>query len=242
MSKRILTYVGAALLAGVGAALLFFSLSGGDDTAPPAVAATGDETSIVATDDVVSEDVADTADEVDEIVDSRFAGTGLAERVEVPEEFLEMTFALDTERAAGGQLRAGDTVGVFYSAQIELVSLETVVEATDLILHKILVTNIQEDDPEALDLGTIERNPRSPSGQILVTVALSANDAEALIFALEFGRIWLAYEPATAGETSPGIETTDTIMDAAGFLELTDRMGAALDAADARDSNLEVGQ
>ena len=240
MNKRILTYVGAALLAAAGAALLFFSLSGTDDTEPQAAAV--DETPIVDADAGVSGDVADIADQTDEIVDSRFAGTGLAERVKVPEEFLEMTFALDTERAAGGQLRAGDTVAVLYSAQVELVSLQTSVEATDLILHKILVTNILEDDPEPLDLGTIDLNPQAPSGRIFVTVALSADDAEALTFALEFGRIWLAYEPETADETSPGLETTDTILDEAGFLELTDRMGAALDAAAARNSDQEVGQ
>ena len=38
-----------------------------------------------------------------------------------------------------------------------------------------------------------------PTGNLLVTFALEADDAERLVFSMEFGRIWLTYEPADSG-------------------------------------------
>jgi pilus assembly protein CpaB len=44
-----------------------------------------------------------------------------------------------------------------------------------------------------------------PTTSLLVTLALSAADAEKIVFAAEFGSIWLSHEPSTADESGTDI-------------------------------------
>lgn len=140
----------------------------------------------------------------EQLLASRFvAPEAINEAVEVPAGMHELSIQLPTPRVIGGELRAGDTVGVFYSSSLpeETAQSEEAngteapggANATHLILHKVLVTAVSgassvttnEDGEEVVE---------APEGSLMVTVALSPADAEQLVFAAEFGSIWLSNE------------------------------------------------
>ena len=88
---------------------------------------------------------------------------------------------------------------------------------THLTFHKVLVTAVQfaEGDGRAHDdsrrrrgrpTRTTDAEP-APSNQVLVTLALSSPQVEQVVFAAEFGHIWLTAENADADETGTRIVT-----------------------------------
>jgi pilus assembly protein CpaB len=109
--------------------------------------------------------------------------------VAVPAGMQEVSILLAPQRSVGGRLQAGDTVGVF-------VSLKTPAEVTHLTLHRVLVTALQgtpaADDPAS------DASSGAASEDVMVTLALTAADAEKVIYGQEFGTIWLSDEPSTA--------------------------------------------
>jgi pilus assembly protein CpaB len=151
--------------------------------------------------------------------------------VQVPEDMVEVTVALDPERAVGGLLEPGQTVSVFASFEpfelttflVEIDGEEVVIppaagqdveaetpNSTDLILHKVLVTAVQER-PAAGSFGAedgeVDRLTTAPEDQILVTLALPPNDAERVVFTAEFGLVWLAVERETVPDDIDSIKT-----------------------------------
>lgn len=110
--------------------------------------------------------------------------------VNVPEGFHEVTVTLASTRALGGKLAPGDTVGVFLSG------FES---RTHLALHKVLVTDVQGA------VTTVEQEDGTettvPAAEyVVVTLAVSAPDAELIVNAAEFYSIWLSSEPPEAPE------------------------------------------
>ncbi|WP_097186553.1 Flp pilus assembly protein CpaB [Ornithinimicrobium cerasi] len=79
------------------------------------------------------------------------------------------------------------------------------ISLTKLAIEKVLVvgvrggyvppstptTSVDGDESEA-------EEDSGPSEQVLVTLALTGDDAERLVYAMEFGQVWLSYEPDTA--------------------------------------------
>ena len=166
-----------------------------------------------------------------------------------------MTVALDPERAVGGELKVGDTVGVVLSfdpfdtnvtrfdpanpfpvpapdtqptpdarADGEQTDGTTSTDESDssktpnvthLTFHKVLVTGVQfnQNDTSAAESGEAadetttdgETVERAPSGALLVTLALSSPEVEQVVFAAEFGHIWLTAENADADESGTRI-------------------------------------
>jgi pilus assembly protein CpaB len=92
---------------------------------------------------------------------------------------------------------------------------------TNLTLQKILVTSVQlsrqdaerasevrdvsEDDPEqpAIDPNIAE----APGDQLLVTLAVNGPEVEQIVFAAEFGRIWMTLQNAETDEANTRIVT-----------------------------------
>lgn len=111
--------------------------------------------------------------------------------VAVPAGMQEVSILLAPQRSVGGRLQAGDTVGVF-------VSLKAPAEVTHLTLHRVLVTAVQ-GTPAVADPASGE-SPGVASEDLMVTLALTAADAEKVVYAQEFGTIWLSDEPSTAGQ------------------------------------------
>ncbi|TLM85924.1 Flp pilus assembly protein CpaB [Pseudarthrobacter sp. NamE5] len=129
-------------------------------------------------------------------------------RVEVPDGLQEVTVRLSIERVVGGKIQAGDTVGVFISLADE----------TQLTFHKVLVTAVQFGSGQAAQtqgeatqasaqgaLNSENSDKPASSDSYLITFARNAVDAEKLVYAAEFGKIYLSKEPADATEGTSGV-------------------------------------
>jgi pilus assembly protein CpaB len=124
--------------------------------------------------------------------------------VAVPAGLQEITVQLEPERALGGRLAAGDHVGVFVS----LVNPDGS-GSTDSVLHTVLVTQVQGGTAPPPAAGSTGSGPSTaaaasssasstPTSTMLVTLALGAKAAEAVVFGQEHGKVWLSLEPAGA--------------------------------------------
>lgn len=133
-------------------------------------------------------------------------------RVAVPKELQEVTVQVNADRVVGGQVKAGDFVGVFASFEKGPGDKP----ATELVFHRVLVTSVQgapvaaetegaeasgeEDAPDA---------PPVPEGAMLVTLAQDGADSEKTVFAAEFGTIWLSKQPEDAKWNDDGASMED---------------------------------
>ncbi|MCB5272965.1 hypothetical protein BJG92_00477 [Arthrobacter sp. SO5] len=129
--------------------------------------------------------------------------------IAVPAGMQEVSILLAPQRSVGGRLQAGDTVGVFVSLGAGITKPPT--EVTHLTLHKVLVTAVQGAPVPAKGDSTSGASPGVASEAVMVTLALTATDAEKLVYGQEFGTIWLSDEPSTAGETGTRELTRDGI-------------------------------
>lgn len=127
----------------------------------------------------------------EQVVAERFAET--AARSGVPTGLLEVTVSLDPERAVGGRLSPGDTVGLLASFDGD----DKKADATSMFLHKVLVTAVQLD-PNAVKPTGEDDGDVAPAGKLLVTLALDAASVERVVYAAEHGRLWLSAEPVDA--------------------------------------------
>jgi pilus assembly protein CpaB len=115
--------------------------------------------------------------------------------VAVPAGLQEVSVLLEPQRAVGGRLAAGDTVGVVVSQ-----TDQGGVPSTHAVLHKVLVTQVQGApapvDPAAKqDPATASSGTAAPSASLMVTLAVTAAQAEAVVFGVEHGSLWLSLEP-----------------------------------------------
>ena len=117
--------------------------------------------------------------------------------VEVPEGLQEVSVLLDPQRAVGGRLAAGDTVGVYLS---QVLSDGT--GQTSVVLHRVLVTQVQgapsAPDPDAESGTETAAASGAPAASLMVTLAISSRDAETVVFGAEHGSLWLSLEPEGA--------------------------------------------
>lgn len=109
--------------------------------------------------------------------------------VAVPEGLQEVSVLLEPQRAVGGRLSAGDTVGVYLSLA------DT--KQTHVVLHRVLVTQVQgAPAPAPTGDGTVDPAASSaPAGSLMVTLAVDSQDAETVVFGAEHGTLWLSLEP-----------------------------------------------
>jgi pilus assembly protein CpaB len=130
--------------------------------------------------------------------------------VPVPEGLQEVSVLLEPQRAVGGRLAAGDTVGILVS-----LTLPDGKTASHAVLHDVLVTQVQgapapaapaAGEPESASAGT-----PAPSSAVMATLAVTAAQAEAVVFGAEHASLWFTLEPdgADVGGTAP--VTGDTI-------------------------------
>lgn len=138
-------------------------------------------------------------------------------RIKVPEGMQELTLKLPIERVAGGKITAGDTVGVFLSIDDTTTSATGGAgnSGTQLTFHKVLVTAAQfsngsaaKSDSDATPPAggtTAAKKETSNDDTYLITVARNSADAERIVFATEFGKVYLSKEPANAVEETSGV-------------------------------------
>lgn len=176
----------------------------------------------------------------EQLLTSRLVDPRTLVRVAVPDGLQEITIALSPERAVGGVVAPGDTVGVLFSflpfqtsgtdpqdgsttTSLAATPVQTP-NMTHFTLHKVLVTAIQFSEQDttraAQRAGQGEVSTETtidpaiaeaPSQQILVTLAVSASQAEQLVFATEFGFVWLTAEGPAASEDGTRILTLDGV-------------------------------
>lgn len=129
-------------------------------------------------------------------------------KVEAPEGMQEVTVQLGADRLVGGQLSAGDTVGIFVSFT-EGAGYDG--PTTHLVFQKVLITSIQGApvEPAGKEAAAASAAPPVPAGAMLITLARPAADAKKIVFAAEFGSIWLSKEPATSTEDGTTVVTKD---------------------------------
>lgn len=176
----------------------------------------------------------------EQVISARFITPEVLEEqdaIVVPDGLLEVTLSLTPERAIGGVIRPGDHIAIF--ASFTSSTIDTVEpgdeppattepgaeglppeeptktpNTTHIILHKVLVTNVQveelpvENTSEVTGTATLEL---SPTGNLLVTLALLPENAERFVFTAEFGTVWLAEESATVDETETSIQDRSTV-------------------------------
>jgi len=151
----------------------------------------------------------------EQLLASRFAAQADVQdqgRIEVPAGLQQVTISLEPQRVIGGQLMAGDTVGVFIS--------DPTTVTTHLVLHKVLVTTVQglpappvpaEGEDEAPPEEENSASAPLPEGSLFVTLALDAPAAERLVFGMEYGTVWLSAEPAEATEDGTTVMTWEQV-------------------------------
>lgn len=152
----------------------------------------------------------------EQLLTARFAAAETLGRKGVPPGLLEVTVQLDPARALGGALKPGDTVAVVASfgpfdpeaaGIAEDPAAKRTPNTTKVILNKVLVTNVQTSDAKVIAQASKSDDSKednaaapkpSPSGEFLVTLALDAASVERVVFAAEYGALWLSAEPADA--------------------------------------------
>ena len=124
-------------------------------------------------------------------------------QVPVPAGMQEVTIQLEPQRVLGGQLVAGDTVGVLFSFA-DGTTGGPAGPITHLQMHKVLVMTVQ-GVPAAAEpstgSGQAGSAPAVPAGSVLVTLARTAPDVEKIVYAAEHGKIWLSKQNSAATET-----------------------------------------
>jgi pilus assembly protein CpaB len=124
--------------------------------------------------------------------------------VEVPEGLQEISVLLEPQRVVGARLSAGDTVGVYLS-QV----LPDGTGQTSAVLHSVLVTQVQGAPAPTVEgeAGTETAAAGAPATAMLITLAVSARDAETVVYGMEHGTLWLSLE--TPGDQTGGTRVLD---------------------------------
>jgi pilus assembly protein CpaB len=140
----------------------------------------------------------------EQLLASRFADPASledADQIKIPKGMQQVSVPLERPRMLGAMLTPGATVGVFVS----LTKDGDQPPQTHLVLHQVLVTKVGGDVPPPPADG--EDQTAEPAAVVTVTLALSAADAEKLVFGAEHGRLWLSLEPSDADTSGTRVVT-----------------------------------
>ena len=145
---------------------------------------------------------------------------------------MQIAATLEPERAVGGALKVGDTVGVYLSfdpferneageatsAEPTSGSADTTATSTpplpprtpnmtQLEFQHVLVTNVQIADEQTKTVDGEEQTALTTSTHYIVTLALTPEQSERFVFASEFGHVWLSQEPASVSDDGTRLVT-----------------------------------
>ncbi len=147
----------------------------------------------------------------EQLVNTRFAAVATSGRAPTPDGLLEVTVPLDPQRALGGQLVAGNKVGVVITIDDD----GSGKAATHLELQKVLVTSVQAattDNSTSSDSTDSKDAKTAPTGTMMVTLAVDAPSVEKVVYAAEHGHIWLAAEPDAANTAGTAVQNRDSVL------------------------------
>jgi len=117
------------------------------------------------------------------------------------ENMHQVTLLLEKARALGGNITRGDTVGVFLSFEMEESGKETEgrrTNTTHLTLHNVPVVRVEGAAVQASTSPEDDGEEQVAAESVFVTLALEPQDAERLVFGMEWGQVWLSSQPETA--------------------------------------------
>lgn len=145
----------------------------------------------------------------------------------IPDGLVEVTVSLTAQKALGGQLTPGDYVAVLASFDLfdfapEVSTEDGVVNqtevsieggpATAILMRQALVTNVQANLPPTFNAVDEDGGVgQVPNSELFVTFAVIPDQAERLIFAAEYGRLWLLRDSELAPEGNPDLVRLSTI-------------------------------
>jgi pilus assembly protein CpaB len=181
----------------------------------------------------------------EQLLRSRLVESSELVSVDVPAGLQELTVAFDPERAVGGQVEPGESVGIVLSFEpFEIAAAGPTAtpdgaepaesadaeptrtpHTTHLTLNKILVTGVQlsrNDAERTTETRTVDEESgdqpliaadiaEAPGDQLLVTFAVTSPEAEQIVFAAEFGRIWLTGQNAATDKSNTRILTLEQV-------------------------------
>jgi pilus assembly protein CpaB len=161
----------------------------------------------------------------EQVITDRFVEPFQAVAADVPAGRQELTLRLDPERAVGGVISPGAKVGVVVSLDRDEAAAapegtadgeeqsapQPSGEMTALVLQKVLVTNLQytspEDSAQAMLVAAAGSDEVSftATAPLLVTLALTSSQVEQVVFAAEFGTVYLTLEGQEVDEADAAI-------------------------------------
>ena len=140
----------------------------------------------------------------DEADAQRAGAGGLEEGREI------ISISLDAQRALGGQLSQGDLVGVIVSFESDTAAAEGETTTsggdaeTKMILTGVRVTDVTGGTGAEVEAGA--------AGQaVTVSLDVDEEDAEAIAFGMEFGRLWLTRQ-AEGNRLDDQLQTRDRVL------------------------------
>ncbi len=143
----------------------------------------------------------------EQVLGSRFADPATLDQgtaVEVPAGLQEVSLSLEPQRVLGGNLQPEATVGVLLSVE----------KQTHLVFHQVLVTEVQGGVAPAADPQDASPDPSpaaAPQGSVMVTLAVTAPQAEQIVFAAENGTVWLSRENPDSSPTGTEVVTSKNV-------------------------------
>lgn len=160
--------------------------------------------------------------------------TDRAAGIDIADDLVEVTVELEPQRAVGGLLEPGQRVMAVASFEpfeltrtvvpvdgepvpvpgaVAEASAGTTPNETDVLLRKVLVTAVQEPQSRSEEQAD-DRLTTAPGTTVFVTLAVSPIDATRVVFAAEFGFLWLAIERDSVPEASiPGQTRGSVLLD-----------------------------
>ena len=139
----------------------------------------------------------------EQVLSSRFADPTTLTTIKsapVPKGLQEVSLQLDSKRVLGASLVPGDTVGVF-------LTVGETPRKTHLVAAKVLVSRVQGGlaPVPASGKSTDQAPPMPDASSVMVTLAVTAAQAEKIVYTAEDGDIWLSLETADDNENGTKI-------------------------------------
>jgi pilus assembly protein CpaB len=147
----------------------------------------------------------------EQLLSSRFVDPATLRRageVAVPKGMQEVSIAVDPQRVVGGNVTAGSKIGLFVSLPKD----ETNPAQTSLMLDQVLVSRVNGNTTSSPSTLKSTAGTTTSTSSVLVTLAVSAADAEKVVFGAEFGTLWLSLEPAGAVVSGTRVVTRENVL------------------------------
>lgn len=140
----------------------------------------------------------------EQLVASRFVSPRELGRASIPTGLQEVSIVLEPERVVGGAVVPGDRVGMVFSFED---GVSGSARRSQLTLQRVLVTAVQQTAADQAESGDSQAGgSQLPAGALTLTFAVTPGQATQIIYAAEFGSIWL-----TLQRSDTQLETAGTI-------------------------------